>query len=395
MRQLAFIAFAVVIVAASGGDARADDRPTFEVSGTAEGRGDEARTRALDQAFAEAIEEALVEVLGADTAAQKKAELQAKIVRRSRLYVASYKVFDERVVEGETRLQIRARVDIEKLRSALEDIGVWSADPEDEAPPDSAGPRPKVAVFLAMSTEAGSVTTFGSSGTDDIGAAKAAVRELHERGFELVSAAGTRVERVAVGDESDGLPLADASAADLARKLGAGAALIIGLVTSDDGRIRGTTFAGAAASGQARLLDVGSGRSLATEQISRGGWGSSPEVAFDRAAASAAMVLARGLADIAARQWPAVIATDERVAVRVRGAKKWASISAIIQQLAITRGVDAVHPREVRGDRVTLGLDTELPVTALIAAIRSSRLRVGSLSAKQEGDAINVVIRGD
>jgi hypothetical protein len=259
----------------------------------------------------------------------------------------------------------------------------------------SASSRPKLVVLVGVSGPAGSQTSFGSTGSDEIEAYRSIAAALRERGFDLVSAAGVRVDRVAVGEEVGNAVLADASALDLARKLGAGAAVVVGLAARDDGKIRGTRFLGAQAQAEARLLEAGGGRTVATASAREASWGPSLATAAAHAAQAAALALAPDVAAAAARQWPssARAAGGDRLAVRIQGASSWSSVAAIIRRLGTTRGVTAVHPVEVRGSEVGLELETSLAPAAVVAAIRRASLPSGSLSARQTGGSVTVQLR--
>ena len=262
--------------------------------------------------------------------------------------------------------------------------------------PEPANPRPKLVILLAQAGPDGQRTSFGSTGTDDIDALKSIAARLRERGFDLVSAAGTRVTRVTTTEEAGEAILADAAALDLARQLGAGGALVIGLASTQDGRVRGTRFVGARVRGAGRLLAATSGRTLATAEAQQAGWGEDPGAASDRASLMVADDLGPILARAAARRWPAEVvgSSGGRVPVKISGASSWAPVAAVIRQLALTKGIDAVHPREVRGSAVTLDVETALPASQVVRALRNTRVPEGtSLQARASGDGVSVTVR--
>lgn len=377
----------------AGAQDQALEPTAYAATGAAEGHGEDARIAALDRAFAAAVDRGLAEILSPEALETHRDQLRVEIIRHARLYIASYKVLDERTIDGETRVDIEARVKLDGLRGAIAGLGLLAplANPTGV----SGAARPRLVILLAEAGPAGQRTSFGSTGTDDIDALESIAARLRERGFDLVSAAGTRVTRVTTTEEAGGAVLADAAALDLARQLGAGAAVVIGLESVSDGRVRGTHFVGARVVGAARLLEA-SGRTIATAEVQEAGWGEDPVAATARASLMAADQLGPVLARAAARRWPAAVAGSAvgRVPVAIKGASSWAPVAAVIRQLALTKGIDAVHPREVRGAAVTLDVETALPASQVVRAIRKARVPNGtSLQARTSGSGVTVEVR--
>lgn len=392
-------ALLIAAALASSAPAAAGERATdLVVSGAAEGHGEEARTRALDRAFAAAVEQAVDDLLPPEAVASSRDRLASQVIRRARLYVASYRVIDEGVAEGETQVEVATRIDVAALRGALAELGLSATGAAAAAPvaaSATSGARPKLVLLVAVSEPGTQRTSFGTTGDEQIESYRAIARALEERGFELVSAAGTRVDRAALGEQGAGTVLADASALDLARKLGAGGAVIVGLAARQDGRIRGTSFLGAQARGVARVLEAGGGRTLATAEADEATWGASAASAAESGLRQAAESLAPQLAAAVSRQWPAARGNldSDRLAVRIRGASSWSPVAAIIRQLALAHGVSAVHPTDVRGGEVLLGIETSLPVAKIVGLIRRTSLGSGSLSARVSGDGVLVTVQ--
>lgn len=269
---------------------------------------------------------------------------------------------------------------------------IGHAESDEEAPRT----RPKVVVLVSVTSPSGVATSFGTTGTDELPAYDAFSRALRARGFDIVSAAKEAVTRVATGEEVSANVLGDASAADLARRLGAGAAVIVALEARAEGAIRGTPKQGAIARGKARLLAVADSRVLSDAGARGAGFGSDNAAAVSMALAAALPELAEAMTDAAATAWPAPLRrSGNRMTVKIRKARTWAPISSIIRRLATTSGITAVHPREIRGSAVTLGIETGLGTSVVTTAIRGTRLLSGTLSAKTSDGGIIVTIRGD
>jgi hypothetical protein len=255
--------------------------------------------------------------------------------------------------------------------------------------------RPSAVLLLVATTPDGTVATFGQSGADGGAAGGALARELEALGFRLRSAAGQTVAVTGEGNSSL-LPVGDQAALDLARKVGAAAAWVVGINVKADGVIRGTRLLGAAGRGQVRLLDVQSGNTVASAEIDGAGY----DGALDRAAAAAARDVAerlvREVEPEAARRWPSGSSGGAAIAVEVRGARRWSSIAAIIQRLGTTEGVLAVHAREVRRGRVVLGVETRLAAAKVAAAVERARLPSGTARASARNDSqVTAEIRGE
>lgn len=272
------------------------------------------------------------------------------------------------------------------------------ADGAAEARPTEARPtnaRPTMVVLVAVDAPAGTASSFGKAGTDEIAARAALVRTLIDRGFSIVSTAGVSIDRVAGSEDRDEAGLADASAADLARKVGADIAVIVGFRGLGEGRIRGTMNHGGAASGRARLLDVAESRVLESADAKGFGFARTLDGAVEKALIASAKAIADELGRAASKRWAQPLAADNRLAISIAGAKSWASVSAVIRKLATTKGITSVHPREIRGSTVTLAVETDLSASKVAGAIRGARLFTGSLSTKLDGNRVIVSVRGD
>jgi len=217
----------------------------------------------------------------------------------------------------------------------------------DEAPSG----RPSAVLLVVTTTPQGTVATFGQSAGDGGAAGAALARAVEGLGFRVRSAGGQSIAISSEGGGNSLIPVGDQAALDVARKVGAAAAFVVGINVKADGPIRGTHLVGAAGRGQLRLLDVQSGNAVASAEADGGGF----DAALDRAAAA-----------------------------------------AIIQRLGGTEGVAAVHARDVRRGRILLAVDSKLAARNLAAAVERARLPSGTVRATASGDGkIVVEVRGD
>ncbi|HUS68651.1 MAG TPA: hypothetical protein VMZ28_29145 [Kofleriaceae bacterium] len=263
------------------------------------------------------------------------------------------------------------------------------------APSARAGDRTAV-LLLKRSTPERTVTTFGKEGKDASEVAQTMAREIEALGFKLAPAIG---QQIAVTGESDPrLPIGDAAALELARKVGAQVAWVVGIDVRPDGRVRATRLEGAAGRGAVRVLEVGSGNAVATADVEGAGFDATASGASTMAARDISERLARAVGGELTTRWPASGGGGDdgpSVTVRVRGARTWNSIAAVIRRLATTEGISAVHPRDVRRGRVSLSVDTRLTAGKVASAAERARLPSGTARAAARGAEVDVEIRGE
>ncbi|HLU68615.1 MAG TPA: hypothetical protein VKZ63_20180 [Kofleriaceae bacterium] len=253
---------------------------------------------------------------------------------------------------------------------------------------------PTAVLLLVVTTPEGTAATFGQGGGQAGPAGEALAREVEALGFQLRSAAG---QTVAVSGEGDPLlPVGDQAALDLARRLGASSAWVVGLDVRPDGPIRGTRLTGAAGRGKLRVLDVAAGSAVASAEAVGAGYDAALAPAAAAAGRDAIARLAASVTGEVRSRWPKAASGGPTVLIRLRGARTWSSISAIIHRLGATEGVRAVHPRQVWQGRVALAVDTGLSAARVAAAVERARLPRGTVRAAARGSAeVEAEVRGE
>jgi len=257
-----------------------------------------------------------------------------------------------------------------------------------------ASARSSAVLLLKVSTPGGTRVNFGASSDVDPNDPIVALfrRSLTDLGIDMVA---VEAGPVAVTPESGGLaPLGDRAALDLARASGANSAWIVGIESSGDGRIRGTSLAGAAGNGEVRVLAVDSGDVIASARSGGASFDSDGNRAAMRAAAEIAGELVAAVAQPVASRWPRQAGGWSKVVVQIRGARTWSPVSAIIHKLGSTEGVGAVHARSISAI-VDLAVDTERSAAAMASTIERARLIRGSARARAAGSQVIVDIHGD
>jgi hypothetical protein len=349
-----------------------------EARGEAAAGGVSARVQAIDAGLAEALGTTLAEVV---PAAQRRTHARAindRIVRRARLFVSGFRVLEQTENAGRLRLRLVARVDMDKLRDALDELGVELAEP-------STATRPKMIVLVHATIGDDTAASFGERGQDGGPAGKALVRALGELGFDIVNAAGRGVP---VSRETPrGLPLSDQAAAELARQAGAGGAFVVGLRAEPDGPIRGTAQAGARGRAAIRVLDLAGRASVVTSaEITGAGFADSLDQALAAAAADLIARLVLAVAPHLAERWPPALSTGDEMLVEIDGVSGWQQVRPLVQHLAGTRGVNRVWPRHLGRHGVILGVATSMDRRRVAAALRRATLPNAAISVHSRGD---------
>ncbi|HWM88869.1 MAG TPA: hypothetical protein VNO33_23620 [Kofleriaceae bacterium] len=391
----ALLAGVTLAIAVPARAQESSERIAIEVRGEWAGTDQAARGRAVDQAFASAVERGLRGLVGEKDRAQHRDAIDKAVVRRARLFLASYRVLSESRDGGKTQVVVSATVDLAKLRATLTELKVpVAAGRGGSAAPEGGGAA--ALLLLKVTTPDGTVANFGRGGGDGGAAGDALAREIQAMGLRLRSASGEAIA-VTTSEGDPLLPVGDEAAVELARRLGVASVWVVGMDVRADGPIRGTRLLGAAGRGKLRVLDAERGQLIAESEAGGAGF----ERGLGQAAAAAARDLSQHLAGAVAgkvdERWSAAAsAGGPIVLVRVRGAHTWASIGALIHKLGGTSGVDAVHAREVVRGRIALGVETRLAPARVASALQQARLPSGTLTAQARGERqVDVEIRGD
>jgi hypothetical protein len=249
---------------------------------------------------------------------------------------------------------------------------------------------PKALLLLKTSSASGTSASFGRSAVD--GAMSRALKEPFEKlGIVFASASGATPS---VGEASAGLPLSDAAATDMARQAGATIAVIAGIRVQPQGAIRATAFLSQKASLRLRVLDVAGGEVVYETRLSAFGYHKSEDQGGNLAMAKAITQANEGLVpELRARWASSSPAKGTSLILTVSGADSWRPLSAILQKLAVTKGVESVHVIGIDSSRVRLAVSSRQSITSLIANLRRTRIYNGSISVTASGNAISVSLQ--
>lgn len=381
-------ALVMTMMLALAAPAAAEDVVTYDARGRGDDSAADPRTVALDAAFAVAVTEAVADLAGA-AARAKAADVDREIIKRARRFVASFQVRSQTMVPGGTELDVAVRVDLDKVRARLTELGVAvRAVPQQPDPTPAVRGKKTATILLRVVGASRTSSTFGSAATDDVPGLARLVETLGAAGYTVVpaSAAGPPV-----GDDGD-LPVDDTGARALGGDARADIAVVAAVSVGEVGLVRGVALRAAPATARLRVLDVRTGNVLDETTVQSGAWGQDerlPRVAAESAlaAAAAAAWAPRRSAPSPGASAPAVTAA-RGVTVRIRGEQPWTAAAAIRTRLAAAAGVGKVTWAGLGGDQVVLS------VTGLSAAKIAGQIRTADgLSARVDVDGDVVEVR--
>ena len=377
---------AIALLCGLAATAAAEEVVSYKVNGAAPATGDDKadRTRALDEAFKAATRAALDELgaAGGET-------VDREIVKRARLWVASFKVSAQATRSGSYVVDVDVKIDIAKLRDKLVELEVSLS------PPDGAGGSselvPAATLLLRVSTIEGALATYGAGqvALDRVPGADAAETSLRRHGLDVVAAPASGP----AAKPGEGLPLSDDAARGYAGDARATIAVIAGVEQAAPGPVRGARGVAGLARAHVRIVDT-EGRVLGEGRSARGATGAGAAQVADAASRAAlldALVTAlparrTAIVDVGHPVLPLPAAREGTVLVRLRGATG-TQTAAVKAHLAAAQGIKSVTVRRYGGGEVVL-------------AVRGQRAeRVGALirgaselgaRAKVEGGAVEV-----
>ncbi|MCE9572771.1 MAG: hypothetical protein K8W52_06400, partial [Deltaproteobacteria bacterium] len=250
---------------AMAGVARAEDVASYDGDGAAAATLSDARTRALDVAFATAVDRAVTEVIAPADRTAHRGDIDRAIVGRARLYVASFKVVTEGADGADFHVSATIKVDRDKIRAKLGELGIpylpkagtlevplpvgpIGAVPIHVGPAEP--PTTRATVLLRVTTPTAVLANYGVEGGDPPGIDAVAERATRA-GLTVVPAPHSGPSAHAGGD----LPLDDEGARALAGDAKARVVVLVGVALEGTGPVRGTREQGAVAVATARVLD--------------------------------------------------------------------------------------------------------------------------------------------
>jgi hypothetical protein len=381
-------------VALAPGVARAEDIAVYEAEGDAEASAADPRVTALDEAFSRAVGQALGEVIDAEARKANKAALNEHILGRARLWVARFTVTKDETADGRRQLTVTVRIDRDKLRARLGELGIATAAPAGEQP----RPGAKAAVILLRTADGKGVrASFGARAEKDPPGLGALASALRGGGMSIRRAPAAGPAPRADGD----LPLDDDAADALASEAKAEIAAVAGVTVGEPVAARGVAQPIVLVTAHLRLLGAGK-KLLGPGAAATAARGTEPpviEAAIDRAmVAAAADVLPPPRAELGKGQGFAgddvPVAEPGVVLVRLAPKTPWGMVAAELKWLAGAKGVKLAVIRRASPSGWVIGVTTSESVERIAQIAKKPPVTDTAAKVKVVGDIVEVTLSG-
>ena len=402
-----WIAVSCLVATAVPGVAAADeDFDDLTVEADADAGASDARVVALDAAFANAVNKSVEDLADRKQLAAKRTDYEKEIVGRARLWVASFSVTRDQVVDGRRRLTVNVRIDQRKLGLRMQQLGII------QTLPDGAGDGSGSASSAGVATVDGnSVTLLARSLSPtavraNYGASAGKLPEfdgfkaaLAMRGYRLrpTPAAGPAATRA--GE----IPMNDTAALAFAGDAKADSALIVGLEVSEPTAVRGAVGEYVVAHARARWLQRKSGNTIVDLQrtvLLRHGTEEDSDKAGRQVIGDVLLALQAattpprnsGAAPLLARDVPSVVAGDGQVAVVVSRAAPAAVVAALVKALNGQSGTTSVALAQLSPAGYVITVTTEQSLSKIAGQVRKITALDRTISADVKGNVVRAVV---
>jgi hypothetical protein len=379
----------------------AEDLVAYQAEGDAPAASSDARVMALDEAFANAVTSALSELVAADTRTARKAELDKELVTRARLWVAKFSVTKDETVEDRRELTVSVRIDRDKLRAKLTELGIAMKETAPVTPPGPGGDATAASaartatVLLRVMTPAGIRADYGAAADKDVPGLAALTNVLRTNGFAVrrAPAAGP----TPTGDSE--LPLSDDEADALANDAKADVVAIAGVKVGAPVAVRGQATTASLVTAHVRIVDRADKKVIGQGVSTAGAKGADPGYAIDRALVGAAIDV---MPPAAARLSAAGTFSGEDtpvvepgiVLVRLPARTPYAMVLLEQKYLAGAKGVRSATLRRLSPGGWVLGVATGEPTEQVARIAKKAPASDTSASVKIVGDIVEVTLSG-
>ncbi|HEY6036919.1 MAG TPA: hypothetical protein VIV58_21720 [Kofleriaceae bacterium] len=380
----------VAMVLAVASPAFAEDVVAYEAEGDAPVGGADARTAALDDAFARAVSSALGDLVAGDVRTAHKGELDKEIVGHARLWVAKFTVTRDETEDARRQLTVSVRIDRDKLRARLDELKIATKDVAAGAPEG----QKAVTILLRVASSKGIHASFGKNSDHDL---------LGLGGLATIfRGAGMAVRRApdsgTVAPDGD-FPISDADADVLAETAKADLVAIAGVTVGDPASVRGQPQQAVLVGAHVRLFDhrahalVGQGTALAASAAD------DPRYGIERALAAAASDVLppapRKLGQAAAFTGDDTpFAEPGVVLVRLGSKTPFSMVLAEQKFLAGAKGVRAASLRRLSPAGWVIGVTTSESIERVAQIAKKPPATDTSSSVKIVGDIVEVSLSG-
>lgn len=382
--------------------ARADDVAAYEVEADADAAGADPRVAALDDAFARAVTQAVGELVDAEARRAQRSALTQHVIGRARLWVTKFTVTRDDNRDGRRQLAVTVRIDRDKLRAKLVELGIALAADAGPAGAPAPGPGAKQAVVLLRISHPGDPAgaaraTYGASADRELPGLGALSASLRAGNLNVVRAPAAGPAARAEGE----LPLDDDAAESLAAEARAEVAAVAGVSIGAPVAVRGLPITAVAVTARVRL--VGRGRQVLGEGsalvAARGSERGAIDAAVEQAVvAAAADVMPRPTQALATatefRDGEAPLGEPGVVLVRIAAKTPWGMVAAAQKHLAGARGVQRAVLRRVSPAGWVIGVTTTESIDRIAQIARKPPTAELTAKVRVANDVVELALGG-
>ena len=388
----------VCLLLALARPALAEDIVAYEAEGDAAASAADARTAALDDAFARAVASALADLVSGDVRTAKKGELDREIVGHARLWVARFTVTKDEVDDDRRQLTVSVRIDRDKLRARLDELGIATKDAAAAAATDTAagsgaGPR-TVTLLLRVTGAHGVRASFGKGADHDVDGLGALATIFRGAGMAIRRAPDDAPAPTATGDvpDVDVDALADAAKADLV--------VLAGVTVGDPAEVRGQPDDAVLVTAHVKLVDRRAHQTLGQGAGAAAGPASAVRAVIERALAAAASDVLPP-AQHALGPAAAIAAGDDHplgesgiVLVRLSPKTQYYLVLAEQRYLAGAKGVRSAALRRLSPAGWVIGVATDAPIERVAQIAKNPPVTDTASAVKIVGNVVEVTLSG-
>jgi len=370
--------------------AYAEDVVAYQSEGDAPTSAGDPRVMALDEAFGRAVNSALADIVAGDVRTAHKGDLDREIVGHARLWVVKYAVTKDETNEGQRELTVSVRIDRDKLRARLAELGIPTKDAS--APPTSGEPTvptKTITILLRIVTPTATRADFGPNADKDTPGVGALTTLLRSAGFAV---------RRAPASGDAGAALSDDQADALAGEAKADSMAIANVTVGDKVAVRGLPTTASLVTAELRMIDRPK-KVVGQATASTAARGDELGYAIDRALlAAAADVLPPPPAKLA--QAGAYHGDDTPIAepgivlVRLPAKTPYSMVLAEQKFLSGAKGVRAASLRRLSPGGWVIGVTTSEPIEQVARIAKKAPSSDTSSSVKIVGDVVEVTLLG-
>ncbi len=385
-----------VLIAAT--PAFADDIVAYEAEGNAPSSTTDARTAALDDAFARAVGSALGDLVAGDVRTAHKGELDREIVGHARLWVSRFTVTKDEVDEDRRELTVSVRIDRDKLRVRLVELKIATKDATQPDPAGSGANNPAartVTILVRVATPKGIHAGFGKGAERDVDGVAALTATLRGAGMAVRRAPDSGPSAALDGEypvgDADADALGDAAKADLVT--------IASVTVGDAVFVRGQPKPEVLVAARVKLFDRKTHQTVATGVGIAAAPADDPRYGIDRALAAAASdVLPPAPKKLAqAGAWKGddtPLPEPGIVLVRMSAKTPYALVLAEQRYLAGAKGVRAATLRRLSPGGWVIGVATSETIEKVAQIAKKPPVGDASAAVRITDTVVDVTLTG-